>query len=49
MEIAIDDAEIILQAAIQEGERLQKEIDDNQSAQAKNKFSRELFTNMHKV
>ena len=45
----MDDAEIILQAAIKEGERLQKEIDNNQVAQAKNKELREFFTKMHKV
>ena len=34
---------------IKEGERLQKEIDDNQAAQAKNKELREFFTKMHEV
>ena len=35
--------------AIKEGERLQKEIDNNQAAQAKNKELREFFTKMHEV
>ena len=34
---------------IKEGERLQKEIYDNQAAQAKNKELKESFTKMHKV
>ena len=49
MEVAIEDAEIILKEVIKERERLQKEMDDNQEAQRKNQEMREFFVNMHRV
>ena len=48
-EVAIEDAEIILNEAIKEGERLQKEMDDNQEAQRKNQEMQAFFVNMHAV
>ena len=49
VEVAIEDAEIILKEAIKEGERLQKEMDDNQEAQRKNQEMQAFFVNMHRV
>ena len=49
MEVEIEDAEIILNEAIKEGERLQKEMDDNQEAQRKNEAMQAFFVNMHGV
>ena len=49
VKISIQDAEIILEAAIAEGERLQKEMDDNKAAQAKNLELRKFTANLHKV
>merc|ERR1711860_272331 len=49
VEVDIADAEIILKEAIKEGERLQKEMDDNKEAQRKNQEMRVFFGNMHKI
>ena len=49
VKISIQDAEIILEAAIAEGERLQKEMDDNKAAQAKNLELRKFTANLHEV
>ena len=49
VKISIRDAEIILEAAIAEGERLQKEMDDNKAAQAKNLELRKFTANLHEV